>query len=583
MHNKNKKFKFNIMRIIAIICTIALFSNSVFALSLNGVESAKADGNFTVLEIVPQAGSGSIGYYVSGAEPPSADVDTQAELEARTSQLSSASLLSSDLSTPLGEVAQTLPWQAVGTGMFSITVPEQSTVVTGQFTPATAAGTGSFNLRAGSADEYEYIGQTGADYVFAQSATGTSHTVYYTTVLVQSGKGFTNNSWFNRYVLDEAVSVTNVSVTSVTPSDITDIAALTTLLNNVDLLVISAGYNYASNTSLQNSYASNDLNAAQVNAILAAATSAQQPLAVAFDSRLQGVQVAATSTDTAIAGLAKALVGSSDATNGFVRGNVYCFTPDASRAQFATNNFNTAYGEALYNTQGTAYFEVYNEIVTENSFRSEALNGAAAPADYYLPLNVSMATALRHIINYTNQSGAKPQISFVNGAGSSLSYLFFPAIYNSGNLTATVLDSGAGDELSLKLSDANTARSDIALALYSESPSGAYYLDTSDPDEKKMLAYVAGVAPADAVRFDKTLLSAAIHSDIKTKYIDTKTAIVDAVYAFDVPSSAISLLGSSAANDIDIYLEATTTIGFRAQSALSEKLEMRKLGLLLLG
>ena len=56
-----------LVMVISLIGTLSLDANA--ALSLEGIEEIKKDGHMTILEIVPEEHSGSIGYYVGGQEP----------------------------------------------------------------------------------------------------------------------------------------------------------------------------------------------------------------------------------------------------------------------------------------------------------------------------------------------------------------------------------------------------------------------------------------------------------------------------------------------------------------------------------
>ena len=76
MRNKHKAKKLAIrisamglavVMVISLIGTLSLDANA--ALSLEGIEEIKRDGRMTILEIVPEEHSGSIGYYVGGQEP----------------------------------------------------------------------------------------------------------------------------------------------------------------------------------------------------------------------------------------------------------------------------------------------------------------------------------------------------------------------------------------------------------------------------------------------------------------------------------------------------------------------------------
>ncbi len=190
----------------AAVC-LTVSSGSALALtSLPHIEQIVSDSSsFNILEIVPQGGSGSIGYYVAGQEP----LNLQALLGSQTGQagraaaaaallanLQSRSLLKSDATAPLtlsgAAYTEKKPWElgvgdAASMAKLTLQNTEQATV------------TGTFSAAAGG--DYDKVvqlavGDSGANQVqdidFFQYATaGTAGTYYYNPTFTALANGST--------------------------------------------------------------------------------------------------------------------------------------------------------------------------------------------------------------------------------------------------------------------------------------------------------------------------------------------------------------------------------------------------------
>ncbi len=614
--DKFKKNKY-LKRVIVFAIITALLCNTMFAyVSFSGIESVKqksiSGGDpFVILEIVPHALSGEIGYYISGQEPVQSFVTSEAEYQSRIAQLSATGLYTTDGSAPLGAEAPILPWLAPAEAIL-IPSAEQTAVVNGTFVEATA-GSGAFTARnplptptppvegedgteeeaiPETPTEFNYV-STGGDYNFVADDAGPQATVYYSSVGVTTG--FVNNNWFLTYVLNDSIATqTNVQVISMTPQMLEVNAenpnSLDKIIGAVDMIVMSAGLDIATNGNMLSLYNSNDLSVVQKNLIkgkVAPSDANEKGLPFVFDSRIvsmSGTQVATLVTEVA---------NGKDTSNGYVHQNVYCYSPTPSlsikRPQMATRDFIGEYEQALYNystenydgsfISAHPYFEVINEIRVENEFRRIDLGASAEPSDYYVPESVTMATAMRQIINYSNMQYAEPEIAFTDKLGTQTSHLLIPTVYSGNSLTGTVLSTATNQNLNFKITDRNTIRTDISVYLYYENANGEFYLDTKT---NQMLSFNANTAPTNAQRFSITSVPQDILSNLDG-FVNTGAVLENAVYTFDVESSIINTFAAANENDLDMYLQAVTKIGYRSYSKLSNNLKLQKLGLLLLG
>lgn len=240
------------------------------------------------------------------------------------------------------------------------------------------AGQGDFTI---DRTKYTYVGENQGDYNLVASPSGTSCTISCKTVYVTGG--YTNNNWLLRYVFDVSdptKSTLKVKVDSVTPQ------TLGSKLSSANLIVISAGFDPA--TGSTKPYSS-DITAEQ---------------AAAIRETLSGASKTPVLVDAGISANAapvlKALVNELKASGAmaapFVQNNLYCFAADTARAALATKAFITAFDASLSDGTGDPYTEVLDKISYENSLRTKE-------GKDLLTASVTMASCLRHIINYSGQ------------------------------------------------------------------------------------------------------------------------------------------------------------------------------------
>ncbi len=523
---------------LGLICSACLLSVGADAYSsLNGISAATSDGTFTIVELIPTAGTGSIGYYVEGQEPIAGD-----SLQSLT-QLRAAGLVGAG--APLSEVTPdlyVLPWQPRDGADVAYDISETTVSVNGNFV-AVSGGAYKLNGVLSDPDEpipagttFTYVTDSSGDYNFAQADDGTAYSITYDVVYVESV--FVNNNFFSSFVLDGNASPA-ITVTSLTPSQL---SANPALLQAADLLVLSAGYNLSANSSLQSTYtASNDISAAAAAAI----TDYAKTKPIVLDRRLASV------TAAQLSGAVNTVIVSGAPSGGFVRGNVYCFAPDAQRAQLVTSAFNSAYDGV--SAVGSAYHEVFTEIQTENRYR---------PSADYLPENVSIATAMRHVIHVANDDFSDPSVAFTGN-----STVLLPTVFGENTLSGTVLTGIR--RIAYTVGDDNPLSRNVTVELFYEDADGAYYYDTATGN----ILPVDG-ASVSALRFSK--------EDLFSQNLSG--AGLSASDSFSPSSSVINELSTlTTDSNIALYLQATTTIGYRPYVSLSTPLTLQKLGLLKLG
>lgn len=247
---------------------------------------------------------------------------------------------------------------------------------------------GYFAMKANS---YVYAGQGQGDYSMTLSESEPAMPVRYSSVQISGG--YTNAQWFLGKVFDQADTPVKVKVFSLTPAEVTD-----NMLQNADMLVVSAGYDWENGgAEMMKGYEQNLLSADQANLIVQAAADKRPVL---IDARLQN------SNQAVMSQLAQTLGGGK--TQSLIDDSVYSFWPDAQRQQLATAQFGLPFASSLWSTEGTPYYAVMKEIEYENFLRTRA----QMTADEKLPEEVTMAGCLRYIINFKGQrvENAKTEI-----------------------------------------------------------------------------------------------------------------------------------------------------------------------------
>lgn len=266
---------------------------------------------------------------------------------------------------------------------------------------------------------FTYV-ETGGNYAYTPDGAET-YTVTYTDVYYRAG--FENNQLFKRNVFDLSdarLDALNVTVTvreagAVTAADI----------QGADMIYISAGADlahsgvtaaYGGTADLPDARAADILNfAANLNPVMIDYALIRDITAATDQSVLLNVQKLGmlclqaeipSTTQPTLGGLEvdwpalAALTGDADKT--FVNGNIYCFdtfnTADPSApdnvVSAVTPLFNEPYSEEVYSD---GFIPVLEEIRNENFLRS-----IAGQTDL-LNENVTMATTIRHIINFRGQ------------------------------------------------------------------------------------------------------------------------------------------------------------------------------------
>lgn len=245
---------------------------------------------------------------------------------------------------------------------------------------------GYFNL---TVTGYSYAGDGIGVYKFEKTQASVPGAVtlpiIYSTVYYKGG--YTNNNWFLTKVLDvdaSEVSGIKINVTSVTPKDLTE-----TDISDYQLIVLSGGYVPNGTPGQQYSVGNNDVSVSVKNAIL---TAVAGKVPVLVDNAL----TAAGLRTTNIGSLAQA-IKNGNANTAFVDENVYFI--DTSVKNLATKDFDAAFGQSLYKTAGTPFYDVFYEIYHENFLRKTENPETTDLLDE----SVSIAKSIRYIINFGQQ------------------------------------------------------------------------------------------------------------------------------------------------------------------------------------
>lgn len=246
--------------------------------------------------------------------------------------------------------------------------------------------------------QFTYVGEGLGEYAFTPGTTGNAYTLAYSAVYVDDASGYANNNWFLKYVFDMSdTDITSTGIQVKVFSVLPTAAGLGNLITTADMIVVSAGFSRTGNAVT--AYGTgNDITSGQKTTIQTKATDKTAPLPVLVDSAVE------TPSNTQIAGLSQALrVAGHDAP--LVSGSVYCFKADADRKALATANFTKIFDASQSSESGDPYYDVLAGIKYENFLRKNA--GTTDPTKL-LPETVSMASCLRHIINYAGRYKTTP-------------------------------------------------------------------------------------------------------------------------------------------------------------------------------
>lgn len=248
---------------------------------------------------------------------------------------------------------------------------------------------GHFNL---TVTGYTYVGDGQGIYQFTKTDSGAADavTIPITYQTVYYIGGYTNNNWFLTDVLNaygDEISQVHVRVTSVTPGSLTDSMLSSIQGGGYGLVVLSAGYS-PSGAAVASYGSGNDL-ASTAKAALSAAAANKTPFIV--DNALTGAGLQSTN----IGSLSSALKGRTE--DSFISNNVYFVA-----TRLATKDFNTRFTpDTLFTDSDAPFYDAYYELCHENFLRKT--ENPDIGTDGLLEEWVSMAKALRYVINYAQQ------------------------------------------------------------------------------------------------------------------------------------------------------------------------------------
>ncbi len=607
------------------------FAAQSFA-SIEQLEQNSATQKFTILEIVPKANSGSIGYYVADFEPGATVLSTETQYNNLVAELTAASLMATDGSAPLSP-QEIFPWEAPASGAIEIALAtEKDTEVVGTFL-ANSSGTGKFNQRSATPLTYEYV-KTGGGFDFTSTATGATHTVYYDSFFVTDG--IANNNWFKKYVFGNDQSNIDIEVISVTPNDpaIDTENELETLLQKVDLVVLSAGFDTTTKNSLETDYASNDLKLFQLDLLLGKDTpSATKPthdgyfdpenedmLAVVFDTKLVDLKLpvsppATTSDNTNIAKLAEQLFDYSGKTKnseviidggtakkiidtGFVDRNIYAFTanPDGTseKPDLATSEFNSPYQNPLVgigvssNPHYSPFYPVLKEIEDENDAREyDRTENSASWIN--LTTDVTIATCIRHIVDFALKDLEPIEIELYEDKDDTAEMKFYlmPFVFNALDTLAGsfITNSSLGDAW-IKVDEQNEKYEDRQIKFYLyllDNQNGDMYFDLTTNTMKELPSPV----PNDLKDVDKFIQTdiSGVDSNLFKHFNKSEPGRTFSDEPFEISLNSLINDFDELTDEYETkgYVEIRTKIGARYYSDFSSALTLQKLGLLSLG
>ncbi len=283
--------------------------------------------------------------------------------------------------------------------------------------PYAVMGSGFTNVDSGEAGyfkslnaKYEYVGTGNGAYSVAEGEVAAPlNTVIYSSLFVDSG--FINNNWFRYGVFDDGTEAFAegfpIVVDSVLPSEVTK-----ELIEVADFILITNGY--GTTTSYD---ATNDLSSELIAHLKAKTTTAE----IVTPLYVEGEIARETNIGSFVREVKMTIGTSSDAVN-----NSFMVLEEKP---LVSPTFQDVFETVEYEVAYSAFHQVYQEINDDNFLRE--VTGATL-----LPVEVSVATSLRHIINYPQRR--------MDSEKDSVQVLEVQPIWNGTTSTETISGLGSG-------------------------------------------------------------------------------------------------------------------------------------------
>ncbi len=299
--------------------------------------------------------------------------------------------------------ADTHPYAVLGSGFTNVELGE-----TGYFKSLNA--------------KYEYVGVGNGAYSVAEGEVADPlNTVIYSSLFVDSG--FINNNWFRYGVFDDGTEAFAESfpivVDSVLPSEVTS-----ELVEAADFILITNGYGTLTSYDTRN-----DLTAEVIEQLKAKTTTAE----IVTPLYVDGGIARGTNIGNFVMEVKRTLGTYTDAVN-----NSFMVLEEKP---LVSPTFQEGFKSGEYQEFYHAFYQVYKEIIDDNFLRE--VTGAEL-----LPVEVSVATSLRHIINYPHRR--------MDSQKDSIQVLEVQPIWNGTTTTETISGLGSG-KIKSELTEAQVA------------------------------------------------------------------------------------------------------------------------------
>lgn len=278
-----------------------------------------------------------------------------------------------------------------------------------------AFSSATFRYVGAGKGDYDITGIDTANIVSDDTVTSASKTTILYSEVRYTG-GYTNNNWFLRHTLDyDESDITDdvkskVHVDYVTPEQVSEKSndnGQSQAFADYDLVVLSAGFDPTASSPAfghnDNAYDALDRDSALAKG-LRLYLDDKGPV-IADISAVSDKAFGGKSTnplfnkkDATLPGIDQSASPATDAY-GMVQNSVYVFADNATENYITMANaeYGTVFPEDQYRTEGTPFYDVYDDIVYENSIRKQ--NGGTE----LLTESASEGEAVRYIINYRNK------------------------------------------------------------------------------------------------------------------------------------------------------------------------------------
>ncbi len=539
------------------------------------INTQAASNPFTILEFIPEYGTGEIGYYIEGEEPIQSFTSI-AEYEEFIAAATAKGIYSEDSDTPLSPQKTILPWEAPSSALMIDTGVDQEYALNGSFEFVTG---GAYTF---GTDGKRYVGPGNGIANFIIDPAGDPHTILNSFKAITTG--YTNNNWFEEYVMQgyyiENERFDDIEVISIRPSDIASETELKDLLDKTDLLIFTKGFDLFDDYKsppLYTYYNDNDFETSSYTDII-------KDYVLGYEGKLDNnlpfaYNMILNTNESHIGRFIDDVMGSKATWSPYVDNTIFGVTDGTTALPILSDGFYSPFDSWMYNSSWSAFYEVYNDILLENELIEKESRDNPEFLKYYRDdTRVSMAYVFRYIIELNLRP--RPSILYLTGENGTapLTHVHVPTTYRGEATTDTIIRKNSGKELTFSLYDDNVGRIELEVSYYYKDNDGGFYYN--DEEETIETYDPLNSDHRGKMRFSKVDIPNSVQNDID----DFNNDVIDEeLFSHQLLDEFIEELTNTDIYSLPLVLEANVKVGYRHFTSYSDIAYLQKLPLLLLG